>query len=86
MSVSGEVGIVNQIEFKGRSFAGASVANYGIVLNGDVVYTKSPLNSNPFGIIKTNKSKPGIVSTLYAIYHPKKNTTRDKSFSCYLSS
>ena len=73
-SVSGDFGIVNQIEFQGRSFAGASVANYGIVNTGDVVYTKSPLNSNPYGIIKTNKLKPGIVSTLYAVYHPKKNT------------
>lgn len=55
LSVSGEFGIVNQIEFQGRSFAGASVANYGVVETGDVVYTKSPLKSNPYGIIKTNK-------------------------------
>ncbi len=74
LSVSGEYGVVNQIEFQGRSFAGASVAPYGIVLTGDVIYTKSPLNSNPYGIIKTNKGKNGIVSTLYAIYHPLKNT------------
>ena len=73
LSVSGDYGIVNQIEFQGRSFAGASVSNYGVVNTGDVVYTKSPLNSNPYGIIKTNKGKPGIVSTLYAVYHPKEN-------------
>ena len=73
LSVSGDFGIVNQIEFQGRSFAGASVSNYGVVHTGDVVYTKSPLNSNPYGIIKTNKGKPGIVSTLYAVYHPKEN-------------
>ena len=74
LSVSGDYGIVNQIEFQGRSFAGASVSNYGVVHTNDVVYTKSPLNANPYGIIKTNKGKTGIVSTLYAIYHPKKNT------------
>ena len=68
LSVSGDYGIVNQIEFQGRSFAGASVAPYGVVEIGDVVYTKSPLKSNPYGIIKTNKGKPGIVSTLYAVY------------------
>ena len=73
LSVSGEYGIVNQIEFQGRSFAGASVANYGVVEGGDVVYTKSPLKSNPYGIIKTNKGKTGIVSTLYAVYKPKNN-------------
>lgn len=74
LSVSGEYGIVNQIEFQGRSFAGASVTNYGIVENGDIVYTKSPLKSNPYGIIKTNKGKSGIVSTLYAVYKAKKIT------------
>ena len=73
LSVSGEFGIVNQIEFQGRSFAGASVANYGVVEVGDIVYTKSPLKSNPYGIIKTNKGKTGIVSTLYAVYKPKKD-------------
>ncbi len=73
LSVSGEFGIVNQIEFQGRSFAGASVANYGVVEVGDVVYTKSPLKSNPYGIIKTNKGQSGIVSTLYAVYKPKNN-------------
>ena len=68
LSVSGDYGIVNQIKFQGRSFAGASVLPYGIVETGDVVYTKSPLKANPYGIIKTNHGKNGIVSTLYAIY------------------
>lgn len=77
LSVSGDYGIVNQIEFQGRSFAGASVSNYGVVHTGDIVYTKSPLSSNPYGIIKTNKGKTGIVSTLYAVYHPQENTCAD---------
>lgn len=77
LSVSGEHGIVNQIEFQGRSFAGVSVANYGVVEAGDVVYTKSPLKSNPYGIIKTNKGKTGIVSTLYAVYKPRMNTNSE---------
>lgn len=82
LSVSGDLGIINQIEFQGRSFAGASVSNYGIVDHGDVVYTKSPLKANPYGIIKTNKGKPGIVSTLYAVYKPKKNTNSN-FVQCY---
>ena len=73
-SVSGELGVVNQISLLGRSFAGASVAPYHIVYTNDVIYTKSPLKAAPYGIIKTNKGKAGIVSTLYAVYHPKKNT------------
>ncbi|MCQ2196829.1 MAG: restriction endonuclease subunit S, partial [Bacteroidaceae bacterium] len=68
LSVSGEFGVVNQIAFQGRSFAGVSVANYGIVEHKDIVYTKSPLKTNPYGIIKTNEGEAGIVSTLYAVY------------------
>lgn len=82
LSVSGELGIVNQIEFQGRSFAGNSVLNYGIVGTGNVVYTKSPLKTNPYGIIKVNKGKPGIVSTLYAVYHGKPNVFPD-FIQCY---
>lgn len=77
LSVSGDYGIVNQIKFQGRSFAGATVANYGVVNTGDVVYTKSPLSTNPYGIIKANKGKAGIVSTLYAVYKPCKNVNSE---------
>lgn len=77
LSVSGDFGVVNQIEFQGRSFAGVSVTNYGVVNTGDVVYTKSPLKANPYGIIKANKGENGIVSVLYGVYHPKENTDAD---------
>lgn len=73
LSVSGEYGCVNQIEHLGRSYAGASVKEYRVVDTGDIVYTKSPLKKNPFGIIKENKGRPGIVSTLYAVYRTKEN-------------
>ena len=73
LSVSGDYGVVNQIEFQGRSFAGASVQNYGILCTNDIVYTKSPLKANPYGIIKTNKGKTGIVSVLYGIFKPNEN-------------
>lgn len=73
LSVSGEFGIINQIQFQGRSFASASVEMYSIVDTGNIVYTKSPLKANPYGIIKTNYGIPGIVSTLYAVYLPNEN-------------
>ena len=69
LSVSGEQGVINQITLLGRSYAGESVAAYHVVETGDVVYTKSPLKENPYGIIKQNRGAPGIVSTLYAVYH-----------------
>ena len=71
LSVSGDFGVVNQMEHQGKSFAGASLANYGVVSTNEVVYTKSPLRYQPYGIIKTNMGEPGIVSALYAVYHPK---------------
>lgn len=70
LSVSDDFGVVNQIELLGRSYAGKSVANYRILRKGDIVYTKSPLKVKPFGIIKVNNGKDGIVSTLYAVYTP----------------
>lgn len=75
LSVSGESGVVNQIEFMGRSYAGESVLNYHIVYPGNLVYTKSPLKESPYGIIKINKGDAGIVSTLYAVYHCKQAIT-----------
>ena len=77
LSVSGEYGIINQIEFQGRSFAGESVAEYHVVETNDIVYTKSPLKANPYGIIKVNNGAPGIVSTLYAVYHPCEGTVAE---------
>jgi type I restriction enzyme S subunit len=68
LSVSGDFGCVNQIELLGRSYAGANVKEYHVVRTGDIVYTKSPLKNNPYGIIKENKGRPGIVSTLYAVF------------------
>lgn len=73
LSVSGEFGIINQIKHLGRSYSGLVVSNYGVVNYGDIVYTKSPLRDTPYGIIKTNMGNPGIVSALYAVYHPKEN-------------
>lgn len=77
LSVSGDYGVVNQIEFQGRSFAGASISNYRVVNKGNVVYTKSPLKASPYGIIKTAKKEEGIVSPLYAVYDPKDNCDPD---------
>jgi len=74
LSVSGESGVVNQIEHLGRSCAGESVHNYHVVEPGNIVYTKSPLKANPYGIIKHNKGGAGIVSTLYAVYKVKEET------------
>ena len=71
LSVSDENGVVNQIEHLGRSYAGKSVSGYKILRPGQIVYTKSPLRAKPYGIVKHNTGKAGIVSVLYAVYNPK---------------
>lgn len=77
LSVSGEFGVVNQIEFQGRSFAGASLSGYKITKIGQVIYTKSPLKAQPYGIVKSNQYGIGLLSPLYAVYNPKGNTSAD---------
>lgn len=70
LSVTDEYGLVNQIKYQGRSFAGASLSNYRITRKGQIIYTKSPLKASPFGIIKSNTYGDGILSPLYAVYNP----------------
>ena len=77
LSVSDEVGVVNQIKLLGRSYAGKSVSNYRILKTNQIVYTKSPLKSKPYGIVKVNKGSVGIVSVLYAVYDAKENVHPD---------
>ena len=67
LSVSDEYGCVNQIKFQGRSFAGADISNYKIVKTGDIIYTRSPLQAKPFGIIKVVRDEIGVVSPLYIV-------------------
>jgi type I restriction enzyme S subunit len=55
------------------------------VETGDIVYTKSPLKANPFGIIKLNKGKVGIVSTLYAVYKVNNKTAYGPWIDYYFS-
>ena len=76
-SVSGDYGVVNQIEFQGKSFAGASLIGYKVTHQGQTIYTRSPLKAQPYGIIKANKKCDGIVSALYAVYDAIKPINTD---------
>jgi len=71
-SVSVSVGIVNQVEYLGRSFSAKDTAHYHVVRYGDIVYTKSPTGNQPYGIVKQSHcSNPAAVSPLYGVYQPK---------------
>ena len=70
-SVSVSKGVVNQVEYLGRSFAAKETAHYHVVHKGDIVYTKSPTGEFPYGIIKQSYlDTPVAVSPLYGVYEP----------------
>ena len=70
-SVSVSQGVVNQIEYLGRSFAAKQTSHYNVVKYGDIVYTKSPTGDFPYGIIKRSNIREGVaVSPLYGVYIP----------------
>ena len=70
-SVSVTQGVVNQIEYLGRSFAAKDTLHYNVVKYGDIVYTKSPTGEFPYGIVKRSNIKCDVaVSPLYGVYKP----------------
>ena len=70
-SVSVSKGVVNQIEYLGRSFAAKETLHYNVVKCGDIVYTKSPTGDFPYGIVKRSYIKDDVaVSPLYGVYIP----------------
>ena len=70
-SVSVSEGVVNQVDYLGRSFAAADTSHYCVARYGDIIYTKSPTGSFPYGIVKRSDiSEPVAVSPLYGVYRP----------------
>lgn len=70
-SVSVAKGVINQVEYLGRSFAASNTSKYNLAKPGDIIYTKSPTGEFPYGIVKQNKNPYNvIVSPLYAVYTP----------------
>ncbi len=70
-SVSVSKGVINQVEYLGRSFAAADTSKYNLAKPNDIIYTKSPTGDFPYGIVKMNKKPYNvIVSPLYAVYSP----------------
>ena len=70
-SVSVSKGIVNQIEYLGRSFAAKDTSKYHVACPGDIVYTKSPTGEFPYGIVKQSQiTIKAALSPLYGVYTP----------------
>lgn len=70
-SVSVSEGVINQIEYLGRSFAAKDTSNYHVAHYGDIIYTKSPTGDFPYGIIKQSHIESNVaISPLYGVYIP----------------
>ncbi|OFQ08419.1 restriction endonuclease subunit S [Prevotella sp. HMSC073D09] len=70
-SVSVSRGVINQVDYLGRSFAARDISKYNVVHYGDLVYTKSPTGAYPYGIVKQNLNQENVaVSPLYGVYIP----------------
>ena len=70
-SVSVSQGVINQVDYLGRSFAAKDTSKYHVSHYGDIIYTKSPTGSFPYGIIKQNRVRDKVaVSPLYGVYMP----------------
>ena len=70
-SVSVSQGVINQVDYLGRSFAARDTSKYNVVYYGDLVYTKSPTGAYPYGIVKQNLNQENVaVSPLYGVYIP----------------
>ena len=70
-SVSVSRGVINQVDYLGRSFAARDTSKYNVVHYGDLVYTKSPTGAYPYGIVKQNLNQENVaVSPQYGVYIP----------------
>ena len=72
LSVSRDAGVVNQVQYQGRSFASNDLSRYRTVTPQSLIYTKSPLKVAPYGIMISSHVH-GIVSPLYAVYQCPNN-------------
>lgn len=68
-SVSVTAGVINQVEYLGRSFAANDTSRYHVVRYGDIIYTKSPTGNQPYGIVKQSHCQEPVagVSSIWSI-------------------
>ncbi|MDG1730396.1 MAG: restriction endonuclease subunit S [Algibacter sp.] len=74
MSISAQMGLINQLEYFNRSVSAKDVTNYYLLKKGDFAYNKSYSKGYPMGAIKRLEFyDKGVVSTLYICFRIKEN-------------
>lgn len=72
LTISAQMGLINQEEFFNKSVASTNKSNYYLLEKGDFAYNKSYSNGYPFGAFKRLKRyQKGIVSPLYICFRAK---------------
>lgn len=86
LTISGEKGLVNQLDYFNKSVSSKNLSNYINLEKGDFAYNKSYSNGYPLGAIKMlDKYDTGIVSTLYICFRLKEPNVR-KFYKHYFDS
>ena len=74
MSISAQMGLINQLEYFNRYVSASDVTGYYLLTKGDFAYNKSYSKGYPMGAIKRlDRYDKGVVSTLYICFRIKEN-------------
>src|SRR5690625_317314 len=72
LTISGEHGLISQLEYFNKSVSSKNLKNYIYLESGDFAYNKSYSNGYPLGAIKRlDRYDVGVVSTLYICFRLK---------------
>ena len=81
LTISAQMGLVNQEEFFNKNIASKNTSNYYLLNRGDFAYNKSYSAGYPMGAIKRlNKYDKGIVSPLYICFRKKSELISGKFY------
>ena len=76
LTISAELGLVNQLEYYNFRVASKDVSNYYLIYNGEFAYNKSTSKDAPFGAIKRlDRYEHGVLSTLYIAFKVKNSNS-----------
>ncbi|MCH8646894.1 restriction endonuclease subunit S [Staphylococcus lugdunensis] len=79
LTISGQLGLIDQIEYFNKSVSSKNLTNYTLIKKGEFAYNKSYSNGYPLGAIKMlERYDLGILSSLYICFSFNKNI--DKNF------
>ena len=82
LTVSGELGLVDQSEFFDRNIASKNLGNYWLLKNDEFAYNRSFMKGYPFGAIKRlYRYDKGCVSPIYLCFSLKDENMNAKYYS-----